>query len=95
MNSDEPAMTCCAPAASTSCARSTVRMPPPTRHDKRAGDLPHQREVVAAAHRGVEIDHLHLREALESPHPAEDVLVLDRELLALDELHDGAVSEID
>ena len=57
---------------------------------ERAGDLPDEREVVAGAHRGVEVDHLHLREALEPPHPAEDVLVPDREALALDELHDGA-----
>ena len=63
-------MICCAPAASTSRARSTVRMPPPTRHDSAAGDLPDEREVVAGAHRGVEIDDLHLREALEPPHPA-------------------------
>ena len=37
---------------------------------QRAGDLPDEREVVADAHRRVEIDHLHLREALEPPHPA-------------------------
>src|SRR5438093_360808 len=33
LKSAEPAMICCAPAASTSCARSRVRMPPPTRHE--------------------------------------------------------------
>ena len=53
------------------------------------------REVVAGAHRGVEVDDLHLREALEPPHPAKDVLVPDREPLALHELHDRAAFEID
>ena len=70
-------------------------MPPPTRHDSAPGDLADEREVVARAHRGVEIDDLHLRKALEAPDPAEDVLVPDGEPLALDELHDGAALEID
>ena len=88
-------MICRAPAASTSRARSTVRMPPPTRHDKGRRDLADDGEVVALAHRGVEIDHLHLGKALEPPHPPEDVVVSDGEALALDELNDGAALKID
>src|SRR5439155_9183546 len=60
-----------------------------------AGDLPHDREVVATVQRRVQIDDLHFREALEPAHPAKDVIVLDREPLALHELHDGAALEID
>ena len=41
------------------------------------------REVVAGAHRRVQVDHLHFREALEPAHPSKDVLVPDREALAL------------
>ena len=88
-------MICRAPAPSTSRARSTVRMPPPTRHDNCPAISPHEREVVAHAHGGVEIDDLHLRERREAPHPPEHVGVLDREPLALDELNHGAVLEID
>jgi hypothetical protein len=33
--------------------------------------------------------------ALEPLHPPKDILVFDRELLALNELNDGAVLEID
>ena len=60
-----------------------------------ARDLADDVEVVALAHGGVQVDHLHLREALEPPHPAKDVLVPDGEALALHELHDGAVLQID
>ena len=62
---------------------------------ERRRDLPDEREVVAGAHRGIEIDHLHLRELREPAHPPEDVVVPDREPLALDELDDGAALEID
>jgi len=58
-------------------------------------DLPDEREIVARRHRAVEVDHLHFREPLEPPHPPEDVIVADREALALHELDDGAVFEID
>src|SRR4029077_11734891 len=50
-----------------------------------ARDLPDDIDVVALAHGGIQVDYLHLREALESPHPAKDVLVPDGEALALDE----------
>ena len=55
------------------------------------GDLPHEREVVAHPHGRVQVDHLHLGEALEALHPSEYVVVSDREPLALDELDDRAV----
>ena len=47
------------------------------------------------AHRGIEVDHLHLREAFEATHPRENVVVADGEVLALYELDDGAVLQID
>ena len=62
---------------------------------QRACDLAHERQVVAAAHRRIEVDHLHFREMLEPPHPPEHVVVADCEALALYELHDGAILEID
>ena len=88
-------MTCCAPAASMSCARSTRADAAADAARQCRGDLPHDREVVAGAHGGVEIDDLHLRETFEPPHPAEHVIVSDGEPLALHELDDGAVLEID
>ena len=48
-------------------------------------------QVVALAHGRVEIDDLHLGEALEALHPLEHVVVADGEPLALHELHDRAV----
>ena len=95
LKSDDPAMICCAPAASTSCGALDGADAAADAARQRAGDLAHEREVVADAHRGVEIDDLHLGKALEPPHPAEHVVVPDREPLALNELHDGAVLEID
>jgi len=92
---DDPAMICRAPAASTSRARSTLRMPPPTRHDKAPAICRNEREVVAVVHGGIEVDHLDLRELLEPPHPPEHILVADRELFALHQLDDGAAFEID
>src|SRR5439155_25427756 len=62
---------------------------------QRARDLTDETEVVPDPHRGVEVDHLHLRELLEPPHPPEHVVVADRETLALDELNHGAALEID
>ena len=38
---------------------------------QRRRDLADDREVVAGAHRGVEVDDLHLREPLEPAHPLE------------------------
>jgi hypothetical protein len=55
----------------------------------------HEVEVVPGSHRRVEIDHLHFRELLELPDPPDDVRILDGETLALDELHDGVVFQID
>src|SRR5262249_51703720 len=60
-----------------------------------ACDLAQERLVVASSHGGVEIDHLHFRKLLEAPHPAEHIVVLYGEPLALDELDDGAALEID
>src|SRR5262249_34337443 len=60
-----------------------------------ARDLPDQHDVVAAAHRGVEIDHLDLREGLEPPHPFLNVIVSDRKPFTLHELDDCAAFEID
>ena len=70
-------------------------MPPPTRQESDAGDLANQREVVADAHRRVEVDDLNLGEPLEPPDPPEHVVVPDGKALALNELDDGAVLEID
>ncbi len=61
---------------------------------QRPGDLPNQRQVVAAAHRRVEIDHLDLRKSLEPSYPMKHIAVLEREPFALHELDDGAVSQI-
>jgi hypothetical protein len=58
-------------------------MPPPTRQES------------APATWRVQVDDLHLREALEPPHPAKDVLVPDGEPLALHELYDRAAFEVD
>ncbi len=60
-----------------------------------AGNLPDERQVLARAHGGVQIDDLHGREALEPPHPRKHVVVANGEPFALDELHDGATLEID
>src|SRR5262249_16088350 len=62
---------------------------------QRTGDLRYEREVVAGSHRSVQIDHLHLREALEPPHPLLHVHVPDPESLALHAWPDRAVLEID
>ena len=62
---------------------------------QRSGDLPDEVEVVARTHRGIQVDDLHLRALLEPLHPAKHVVVPDRETLALHELDDGTVFEID
>src|SRR5260370_43727 len=46
---------------------------------QRRSNLPDDGEVVAAAHRGIEIDDLHLLETGKLPDPLEDVVVSDRE----------------
>src|SRR4029077_6869685 len=58
-------------------------------------DAPHDGDVVAACHRRIEIDDLHLREALEPLHLLLYVRVANRELLALNQLDDGAALEVD
>src|SRR5262245_8977408 len=58
-------------------------------------DAPYDRQVVSDVHGGVEVDHLHLRKTLESRHPGEDVVVAYRQLLALNELDDGAALQVD
>src|SRR5206468_6386235 len=62
---------------------------------ERPRDLPDEREIVAGVFCGVEVDHLHLREAGEPSHPAKHIVVFDREALALNELDDGAGLQID
>ena len=59
------------------------------------GDLPDERVVVAARHRGVEIDQLHFREFRELRDPAVEIVGRDGELVALDQLDDVAALEID
>ena len=58
-------------------------------------DLVDQRVVVAARHRGVEIDQLHLRKLRELLDPAVEIVGGNGELVALHELHDAATLEID
>ena len=60
-----------------------------------AADVSYDGGVVTAPHRGVEIDDLHFRKALESSDPVKHVAVFDGEPLALHELHDGAGLEVD
>src|SRR5262249_8880637 len=58
-------------------------------------NVPAERQVMPGTHGCVEIDHLPLRKAFEPLHPLLDVLVSDGELLALHQLNDGAVFEVD
>src|SRR5205823_9598488 len=58
---------------------------------ERRRNLFDDRQVVAAAHRRVEIDHLNFLKPGEPSHPFEDVIVPDREPITLDELNDRAV----
>ncbi len=78
-NSAELAMTACAPASSTSCARSTLRMPPPTRQGSRRQIDATSARVVAAAPGGIEIDQLHARKAREALDPRLGIGRLDRQ----------------
>ena len=94
-NSAELTITACAPAPSTSRARSTLRMPPPTRQGSRPQIVATSARVVAAPMRGVEIDQLHARKARELARSRLGIGGFDRELLALHELDDVAVLEID
>jgi hypothetical protein len=59
------------------------------------GDLVDERVVIAARHRGVEIDQLHLGELRELFDPAVEIVRGDGELVALDELNDAATLQID
>ena len=61
----------------------------------RRADVAHERVVAAGADGGVEIDQLQLRERARSGDPLVEVGVFEREPLALDELDDLAVAEID
>jgi hypothetical protein len=91
------AITRAAPIASLSVRANSTSTAPSLNSDEPQSprDVSHEREVVAGAHRCVEIDDLHLLEALEAAHPLLHVGVADGEALALHELHDGAVFEID
>ena len=70
--------------------------PNPAAHAARqpARDLTHERHIVPDAHRRIEVDDLHLREALEAPHPAKHILVSQGEPFALNELDDRTVLQI-
>ena len=95
LKSDDARMTPVAPSATSACARSGVRMPPPTRQGSRAQIVAIERLVRARVLRRVEVDELHLRIAREALDPAVDVARLDGQPLALHELHDPAALEID
>ncbi len=58
-------------------------------------DLAHQRVVGPDAHRGVEVDQLNLGKLREALDPAVEIVGLDGELLALNELDDFPALEID
>ena len=88
-------MICRAPAARTSCGARDRADAAADAARQRARDPAHDREVVALAHGGVQVDDLHLRKVGEPADPGEDVVVRDGEPLALHELHDGAVLEVD
>ena len=86
---------CCAPAASSPARARPCGCRRRRGTTARAAIWRTSARLSPRAHRGVEIDDLHLRKAREPAHPREDVVVADREPLALHELHDGAVLEID
>ena len=71
LKSDEPAMTCRAPAARISTrARDGADAAADAAGKSGRRNLADDGQVVAVAHRGVEVDHLHLRKALEArTHP--------------------------
>ena len=52
-------------------ARSTERMPPPTRQASDRAIHCTRSRLFAGSHRRVQVDHLHLRELLELPDPPE------------------------
>ena len=76
-------------------ARSTVRMPPPTRQGSAAQIRATSVIVVSLVLRRVEIDQLHLRPAGEPVDPFVDVVALERQAFALHELDDAAAHEVD
>ena len=78
-----------------SAARSTDRMPPPTRQGSAAQIRVDQIVVVPLVLRRVEIDQLHLGPAGEPRDPFVDGVALERQAFALDELHDAAAHEVD
>ena len=91
----DPTMTAWAPASSRSCARPTDRTPPPTRQGSRAATSRTSASLVPDAHRRVEIDQLNFGKLGEALDPAVEIVRLDGELLALNELNDLAALEID
>ena len=62
---------------------------------KRSTDVRDERFVAAGTLSRIEIDQLNLRVVRKSPHPRLDIIRLDRQTLALHELHDPAALEID
>ena len=95
LNSAEPTIAWVAPPAMTLDARSTVRMPPPTRQGSAAQIRVDQLVVVPLVLRRVEIDQLHLGPAAEAVDPFVDGVALERQPFALNELDDAAAHEID
>jgi hypothetical protein len=82
-----------APRPSTARARSTERIPPPTRQNP--ADARDERFVGSLTLRRVEVDELDFRKRGESPDPAFDVCGLDGKALALDQLDDAPSMQVD
>ena len=82
-------------ASRSACARARRAHAAADLTGKRAAEPAHERVVAAAAHRGVQIDHLHQRKSGESRDPSVEIVRLEHEPLALLELDDAAVHEID
>jgi hypothetical protein len=76
-------------------ARSTVRTPPPTRAHGFRGQHAHQIVVRAAAHGGIQIDHLDFGEGGELAQHLLGAIALQRLLAALDQLDHLAVHQVD
>ena len=95
VNAAVPTITWCAPCSTSARARSTVRTPPPTRRRRLRRQHPHQVVVRAAAHGGVEIDHLDLRKGGELAQHLVGAVAFQRLLAALDQLDHLAVHQVD
>ena len=95
LNSAEPTIAWVAPPAMTLDARSTVRIPPPTRQGSAAQILVTRSLLCPwffAASRSISCT---LGQPREPVDPFVDGVALEREAFALDELHDAAAHEVD